>query len=121
MLRQERLQVYVDALAHAVDRERKLDAVWASSGEHVFKISPEPPGSSSSLSPWDDTTVKMRLLADEDVEQAWEVFVSAWERWQWWAEVEYSGAPDEDAPEELTQPLREAIATLKTACRRSLQ
>lgn len=121
MLRQERLRVYEGALAHAVDQERKLDAVWASNGDHALKISPEPPGASLSLSSGDEITVKMRLLADEEVEQVWEAFVSAWERRRWWAEIEHSGDPDEDAPEELTQSLREAIAGLKTACRRSLQ
>ncbi|WP_206680153.1 hypothetical protein, partial [Salmonella enterica] len=73
-----------------------------------------------SLRSWDEITVKMRLLADEEVEKAWESFVSAWERLRWWAEIEYTGDPHEDAPEELTQSLREAAEELSTACRRSL-
>ncbi len=63
----------------------------------------------------------MRLLADEEVEQAWEAFVTAWEALRWWGEVEYSGDPNEDAPKHLTQPLRAAIAGMKVACRKSLQ
>lgn len=121
MLRQERLKVYASALAHAVAQERKLDAVWASDGERAFELSPKPLGAPLSLSSMDEITVQMRLLADEEVEQAWVAFVSAWEGLQWWAEMERSGDPEEDAPGRLTQPLRASISGLKTACRRSIQ
>lgn len=121
MLRQERLKVYANALAHVVDQERRLDAVWASDGETAFKLSPEPPGAPLSLASTDEITVQMRLLADEEVEQAWQAFVTAWEALRWWGEVDYSGDPNEDAPEHVTQPLRAAIAVMKAACRKSLQ
>lgn len=121
MLRQERLRVYASALAHAVDQERQLDAVWASDGEHSFRLSPEPPGAPLSLASRDEITVQMRLLAEEEAQQAWDSFVAAWESLQWWAEVGRSGDPAEDAPEHLGQPLRAAISDLKAACRRSLQ
>lgn len=95
--------------------------MWMSNGSGEFKISPEPPGESLSLRSWDEITVEILLLADEEVEQAWEAFVSAWEHLGWWVETDHSGDPDEDAPEKITQSLREAIAELSTACRRSLQ
>ena len=66
-------------------------------------------------------SVRMRLLADEEVEQAWVALLSAWEGLHWWAETDYSGDPREDAPEEVLLPLRAAIGRLKDACRRSLQ
>lgn len=121
MLRQERLKVYASALAHAVDQERQLDAVWASDGERSFELSPKPPGAPLSLASRNEITVQMRLLADEEVEQAWEAFVTAWEALHWWAEVGYSGDPSEDAPEHLIQPLRAAIVGMKAACRSALQ
>lgn len=121
MLRRERLKVYASALAHAVDQERHLDTVWESDGERAYALSPKPPGAPLSLTSRDEITLRMRLLADEEVEQAWAAFVSAWEGLHWWAELEYNGDPREEAPEHLTQPLRVAIDGLKTACRRSLQ
>lgn len=121
MLRQERLRVYADALAHAVAQERKLDAVWASDGETAYDLSPKPPGAPLSLAPMDEITVRMRLLADEEVEGAWVALVSAWESLHWWAENERSGDPGEDPPKEVLLPLRAAIASLKAACRQSLE
>lgn len=120
-LRHERLKVYASALSHAVDQERHLDTVWASDGERSIKMSPDPPGGPLTLAARDEITVQMRLLADEEVEQAWQAFVAAWEALQWWAEVGSSGDPSEDAPEHLSQPLRAAIADLKAACRASLR
>lgn len=121
MLRQEWLKVYANALAHAVDQERRLDAVWASDGETAFKLSPEPPGAPLSLASTDEITVRMRLLADEEVEQAWQAFVTAWEALRWWRELDYSGDPNEGAPQDVIQPLRAAIADMKAVCRKSLQ
>ena len=68
----------------------------------------------------DEVTVKMRLLAEEEVEEAWTAFVSAWEGFHWWAANEYSGNPQETAPAELEMPLRTATDGLKNACRQSL-
>lgn len=121
MLRRERLKVYASALAHALDQERKLNASWAVSGDRAFDLSPKPPGGPLSLAPMDDVTVQMRLLAEEEVEEAWMAFVSAWDEFHWWAANEHSGDPQETAPEELEVPLRTAINGLKDACRRSLR
>lgn len=121
MLRGERLKIYEGALAHAVAQERKLDTVWASDGEGVLDLSPKPPGAELLLVSMDEITVRMRLLADEEVEQAWAEFVSAWDAYHWWGQVEYSGDPDEEAPEHLTTSLRASIDQLKEACRSSVQ
>jgi hypothetical protein len=121
MLRRERLKVYADALAHAVNQERKLNAVWASDGEHGYDLSPKPPGAPLSLASMDAVTVQMSLLADEEAEQAWGAFVSAWEGLHWWAEVERSGDPGEEAPKELLTTLRLSIDRLKQASRQSIQ
>lgn len=119
MLREERLKVYAFALAHAVDRERKLNATWASDGERGYDLSPKPPGALS-LASMDEVTVQMHLLAEDEVEQAWVAFVSASESLDWWAANEYSGDPQEEAPEKLEVSLRAAIDSLKDACKRSL-
>jgi hypothetical protein len=66
-IREDRLTVYADALAHAVAQERKLDAVWESDGERSYNMSPQPPGAPLSLVSMDAITVPMRLLADGDV------------------------------------------------------
>lgn len=121
MLRQERLKIYADALAHAVDQERKLNATWATDGERALNLTPKPPGASLSLASRDEITVRMRLLADEEVEQAWSTFTSAWEDLHWWVEMEYGGDPNEEAPEHLTTALRAAIDRLKEACRASVE
>lgn len=121
MLRQERLTLYADALAHAVDQERKLNATWASNGEGAYDLSPKPRGGPLLLAPKDQISVRMRLIADEEVEQAWLALVSAWETLHWWAELEYSGDPGESPPDNVLQPLRVAIAHLKDVCRRSLE
>ena len=121
MLRKERMRVYAGALAHAVDQERRLNATWASNGEQAIDLSPKPPGAPLPLASMDEVTVQMRLLADEEVEEAWVSYVSAWENFHWWAANEYSGDPREKAPEQLESPLRAAIHSLKLACRRSLQ
>lgn len=120
MLREERLKVYAFALAHAVDRERKLNATWASDGERGYDLSPKPPGARLSLASMDEVTVQMHLLAEDEVEQAWVAFVSASESLDWWAANEYSGDPQEEAPEKLEVSLRAAIDSLKDACKRSL-
>ncbi|MGW9467364.1 hypothetical protein [Cellulosimicrobium funkei] len=119
-LREERLRVYAEALAHAVDQERKLKATWASDGEHAYDLSPKPPGAPLSLASMDEISVRMHLLADREVERAWISFVTAWEGFQWWAEVDYSGDPAENPPANILLPLRTAISNLKDACRRSL-
>lgn len=122
MLRQERLRLYADALAHAVDLDRRLNAVWASSGDgDTFDISIPPRGAPLTLASMDEISVRMRLLADEEVESAWMGLNTAWEARQWWAANEYSGDPDEDAPSHLTAGLRAAIDNLKIICRRSLE
>lgn len=121
MLRQDRLKAYADALAHAVDQERKLNATWATDGERAYDFSLKPPGATISLASVDEISVRMRLLADEDVEQAWHAFLCAWDELHWWAQHEHSGDPGEEAPERLTTSLREAIDRLKGACRSSVQ
>lgn len=121
MARRERLKVYADALAHAVDQERKLNAVWATDGERGYDMSPRPPGAPLSLASMDAVTVQMSLLADEQAAQAWAKFVSAWEEMHWWAEVVHSGDPREEAPPELTTELRRSIDRLKQASRQSIQ
>lgn len=68
----------------------------------------------------DDVTIQMRLLAEPEVEDAWAAFVSAWEALQGWVANEYSGDPDEDAPEELMRPANESTARLKELCRASV-
>ena len=119
-LRDERLKVYAVALAHAVHRERKLNATWASDGERAYDLSPKPPGARLSLAPLDEVTIQVHLLAEDEVEHAWLAFVSASERFDWWAANEYSGDPQEEAPKELEVPLRRAIESLKDACKRSV-
>jgi len=121
MLREERLRVYSDALAHAVDQERRLNAVWATDGETVYNISPKPPGAPLSLPSLDEITVRMHLLAEDEADRAWVAFVTAWEGLHFWAENLSGGDPEEDAPEDLVGPLRAAIKDLKGACRRSLE
>lgn len=121
MLRQDRLKAYADALAHAVDEERKLNATWATNGERAYDLSIKPPGAKILLASVDEISVRMRLLADEDVEQAWHAFLCAWEEYQWWAQHEFSGDPNEEAPEHLTTSLADAIDRLKGACRSSVQ
>ena len=121
MLRQERLKVYEGALAHAVAQGRRLDTVWASNGQDAIDLSPKPPGAELALISMDEVTVRMRLLADEEVEQAWAAFVSAWDEYHWWGNVEYGGGPDEEAPEHLVNALRKSIDRLKEACRASVQ
>lgn len=120
MLRQERLKIYADALAHAVDQERRLNATWASDGEHALNLTPKPPGASLSLASRDEITVRILLLADGGVGAAWSEFTSAWEELQWWADMVHGGDPNEEAPENLTMALRSAIDRLKTACRASV-
>lgn len=121
MLRQERLRVYADALAHAVAQERKLNATWVSHGGQAYDLSPKPSGGPLSLAPMDEVNVRMHLLADGEVERDWIAFTGALETLHWWAETEYSGDPDEDAPDEILLPLRAAITHLKEACRQSLR
>ena len=119
-VRQDRLGVYADALGHAVDQERRLNAVWAYDGESGFELSPQPAGAPLSLASMDEITVRMRLVADEDAEAAWAAFVRAWDGYHFWGNVE-GGPPDEDPPETVVQPLRAAIDALKLECRRSLE
>lgn len=119
-LREERLRVYADALAHAVDQERKLNATWASDGERAYDLSPRPPGAPLLLAPMDEISVRMHLLAEVAVERAWVAFVTAWEGLHWWAEIDHSGDPAEEPPTTIILPLRTAITDLKEACRRSL-
>ena len=119
MRRKERLEVYADALAHAVELERRLDAVWTSDGS--YKLSPKPAGAPLALAPMDGVSVRMHLLADGEAERAWSAFVSALNDWQWRGEVEYSGDPSESPPDHVLLPLRSAITGLKDVCRRSLQ
>jgi hypothetical protein len=72
MLRQERIRLYADALAHAVDLERRLDAVWAFGGDgSSFDISIRPRGGPVTLASMDEISVRMRLLADTEVAAAW--------------------------------------------------
>ena len=120
-LRQERLRVYADALAHAVAEERRLDTVWAVGGGAAHNVSPSRPGGSLALTPMDAVGVRVHLLADAEVQQAWADFDGAWERYHWWGANEYSGDPNEDAPDELEIPLRAAIGGLKSACKRALE
>ncbi len=119
-VRQDRLATYADALGHAIDQDRRLNAVWAFNGEQQFNLSPEPPGAPLSLAPMDEITVRMRLLADGDVEAAWGAYVSAWNGYHFWGNVE-GGAPDEDPPESVVQPLRDAIVDLNVVCKQSLE
>ncbi len=119
-VRQDRLQVYADALAHAVDEQRDRDAVWASDGEHQYKLSREPAGAPLSLASTDEITVRMRLLADEDVEAAWAAFVRARDDLYFWADVE-RGAPDEEPDDAVLRALHDAIDRLKVVCRQSLE
>lgn len=119
-VRQDRLRVYADALAHAVDQQRMRDAVWASDGEHQYKLSREPAGAPLSLASTDDITVRMRLLADEDVEAAWTAFVRARDDLNFWADVE-RGAPDEEPDDAVLRPLHDAIDRLSVVCRQSLE
>lgn len=112
--------MYADALAHAIDQERSLNAVRGFNGEQEFDLSPQPAGAPLTLAPMDGITVRMRLLADEDVETAWGAFVSAWDAYYFWGNVD-GGVPGEDPPESVVQPLRAAIADLKVICRRSLE
>lgn len=111
--------MYAGAVAHAVDQERKLNATLVSDGEHSLSP-PKPLGAPLRLASMDELTVQMRLLAEKDVERAWVAFLSAMENLHWWAEIEYSGDPRQDAPERVTTPLRAAIESLKDTCRRSL-
>ncbi len=121
MLRRERMSLYADALAHAVDLERRLDAVWATGpdGDQV-NLSIRARGVPLTLASMDEISAQMRLLADEEAEEAWAALNAAWEARQWWAENERGGDPHEDAPSELTEALRAAIVNLRIACRRSL-
>ncbi len=118
--REERLQLYSHALAHAVDQERRLNAVWVSSGERHIQLSPTPAGGVPLLAAMDEVTVKMLLIAEDEVGEAWTAFVSAWERLHWWAANEHSGDPKESAPVDIETPLRASIEGLKNACMRSL-
>ena len=87
----------------------------------LWNITPKPPGASLSLASRDEITVRMRLLADEEVEAAWRAFTSTWWELQWWADMVHGGDPNEEAPEELTTAVRNAIDDLKGACRASVQ
>lgn len=98
-----------------------MDAIWASDGERAYNITPQAPGAPLVLASRDEIAVRMRLLADEDVERAWTTFVEAWTDLHWWAETDRSGDPAERAPEKFEVPLRAAIAGLKSACRGSLE
>lgn len=119
-VRQDRLGIYANALAHAVDQERSLNKVWAYDGDSGFELTPQPAGAPLSLASMDEITVRMRLVADEDVEAAWAEFVRARDGYYFWGNVE-GGPPDEGPPETVVQPLRAAIDALKLECRRSLE
>ncbi|KSW29237.1 hypothetical protein [Cellulomonas sp. B6] len=112
--------MYANALGHAVNEERRLNAVWAYDGDGGFELSPQPAGEPLSLASMDEITVRMRLVADADVEAAWAAFVRAWNVYYFWGNVE-GGPPDQDPPETVVQPLRTAIDALKLECRRSLE
>lgn len=121
LLRQELMRLYVDALAHALDLERRLASVWVHGGDgQSFNISVQPRGGPVNLASMDEISVRMQLLAEPAVEEAWKALNTAWEARQWWAENEYSGDPREEAPSELTSALLGAIDRLKTACRSAL-
>lgn len=119
-VRQDRLSVCADALGHAIDQERRLDAVWESDGEQRYRLSPRPAGAPLTLASMDDITVRMRLLADNDVEAAWGAFVRAWEGLELYITVDFV-PPGEEPPANVIQPLRDAIEALKVGCRRSLE
>ena len=121
MRRQERLKEYADAMAHAFAEERRLDAVWATSEGGPYNISPVRPGGALLLAPMDAVGARLHLLADDDVRSAWLAFEAAWDSYHWWMANEASSDPDEHAPDGLEDALREAIGTLKTACRRALE
>lgn len=119
-LRQDRLHLYADALMHAVDLERRLAAVWVSTGGEHFEMSVQPRGGPVTLTSMDDITVRMRLYAGEDVEAAWAALNAAWEDLQWWGQNSWSGDPGEDPPTALTAALQGALASLTAECRRSV-
>lgn len=121
MRRQERLKEYADAVTHAFAEERRLDTVWATSEGGSYNISPDRPGGALPLAPMDAVGARLHLLADDDVRSAWLAFEAAWEGYHWWMANEASSDPDERAPDGLENALREAINTLKTACRRALE
>lgn len=122
MLRQERLRLYADALAHAVDLERRLASVWVHGGDgQSYDISVQPRGGPLNLGSMDEISVRMQLVADAEVDEAWQELNTAWEARQWWANNEYSGDPREDAPSELTAAMHAAIIRFKLVCRRSLE
>jgi len=120
-LRQERLKLYADALAHAITIERRLDAVWASDGEHSINISPSPTGGALPLAPIDAITVRRRLVANRRVEGAWAELVSVWESLLWWGANEAGGAPDETPPDGLEERLRAASVKLSQACKQDMR
>lgn len=121
VLRQERLKVYSDALAHAVAEERKLDAVWVVMGDRRHNFSAVRVGGELTLSPMDAVSVKIHLLADDEVERAWASYDDAWMNYHWWIDHEHTGDPAEEAPSDVVEPLRGAIDTLKASCRRALE
>jgi hypothetical protein len=120
-LRQERLKLYADALAHGVSVERSLNATWMSDGAKAYDLSPKPAGGPMSLTPMDAITVRMRLVADETVEKAWAELIAAWSGWQWWGDNEWNGDLEENPPDDVVSPLRAAVAELTRACKRSIQ
>lgn len=118
-IRRGRLELYTRAMEHAVDQERQLETEWAFDGAQQFRLTPSPAGEPLSLASMDGITARMRLLADEDVEEAWARFAGAWSSFRFWAD-NLAGGPDHKAPEDVVRPLQEAIVGLKFACRLSL-
>ena len=110
-LRDQRLTLYSDALR----RESYLRST-----KLVGNYEITPAGGRVEILPQDDVTIRMDLFAHSRVRKAWQKVVQAESEFDAWVEYSYSGAPDEDAPVEVTQPLDAALSGLRETCRRSL-
>ncbi|GIG38240.1 hypothetical protein [Cellulomonas phragmiteti] len=110
-LREQRLALYSDALR----REVHLRATRLADAYDV-----KPPGGHVEVVPQDEVSIRMDLLAHRDVREAWREVVKAELDFEMWVEHEYSGAPDEEAPSSVTQPLEDSLGRLRETCRRCL-
>jgi hypothetical protein len=109
-LRQQHVVLYSDAVRHVQD----LRLRYFTDAEAGM-----PPGGRTALAAQDDVTARMELLADAKMRRAWAGLVDAERAFDHWVSFEYSGDPDERAPDEVLIPLKESLDRVVVESRRA--
>lgn len=116
-LRQQRVNLYQEAMLHAhllsVGAARATDDTV---GWHRYER-----GGSAKLTPSDELTARMDLLAHQEVADAWHALTEAQESLEWHV-IEEIGDPTTDLPDTTPQVIevRRAVTALRTACREAI-